>query len=51
MDINEIAPISLIRFRVVDVGTEWRTFSNEKAAADPSRVGAAQVRKTLKTKI
>ena len=29
--------------RVVDVGTEWRTFSNEKSTSDPSRVGAVQV--------
>jgi len=29
--------------RVVDVGSEWRTFSNEKSTSDPSRVGAAQV--------
>ncbi|KAL3871840.1 hypothetical protein ACJMK2_039812 [Sinanodonta woodiana] len=28
--------------RVVDVGTEWRTFSNEKDTKDPSRVGAAE---------
>ncbi|CAC5424144.1 TFIIB [Mytilus coruscus] len=30
--------------RVVDVGTEWRTFSNEKSTGnkDPSRVGAAE---------
>ena len=30
---------------VVDVGTEWRTFSNEKSTGnkDPSRVGAAEV--------
>lgn len=28
--------------RVVDVGSEWRTFSNEKSNSDPSRVGAAQ---------
>lgn len=28
--------------RVVDVGTEWRTFSNEKSDKDPSRVGAAE---------
>ncbi|KAL4218993.1 Transcription initiation factor IIB [Mactra antiquata] len=28
--------------RVVDVGTEWRTFSNEKNTKDPSRVGAAE---------
>ena len=34
---------SLNSFRVVDVGSEWRTFSNEKSTSDPSRVGAAQV--------
>ena len=28
---------------MVDVGSEWRTFSNEKSTSDPSRVGAAQV--------
>jgi hypothetical protein len=28
--------------RVVDVGSEWQTFSNEKSNADPSRVGAAE---------
>ncbi|XP_028407765.1 transcription initiation factor IIB-like [Dendronephthya gigantea] len=28
--------------RVVDVGSEWRTFNNEKSVSDPSRVGAAQ---------
>ena len=28
--------------RVVDVGSEWRTFSNEKSNVDPSRVGAAE---------
>lgn len=28
--------------RVIDVGTEWRTFSNEKANSDPCRVGAAE---------
>lgn len=28
--------------RVIDVGSEWRTFSNEKALKDPSRVGDAQ---------
>ena len=27
---------------VIDVGSEWRTFSNEKANVDPSRVGAAE---------
>lgn len=25
--------------RVIDVGSEWRTFSNEKSGVDPSRVG------------
>ena len=24
------------------MGSEWRTFSNEKSVADPSRVGAAE---------
>jgi len=28
--------------RVVDVGSEWRTFSNEKSNTDPSRVGASE---------
>uniref|UniRef100_A0A6A7FUW9 Transcription initiation factor IIB n=2 Tax=Hirondellea gigas TaxID=1518452 RepID=A0A6A7FUW9_9CRUS len=28
--------------RVIDVGSEWRTFSNEKANSDPSRVGSAE---------
>ena len=25
--------------RVIDVGSEWRSFSNDKNSADPSRVG------------
>ena len=29
--------------RVIDVGSEWRTFSNDKSSADRSRVGAAEV--------
>ena len=29
--------------RVIDVGSEWRTFSNEKNAKDASRVGASEV--------
>ncbi len=29
-------------FRVIDVGSEWRTFSNEKAGVDPSRVGGPE---------
>lgn len=33
----------LFHFRVVDVGTEWRTFSNDKSDKDPSRVGASEV--------
>ncbi|XP_071955914.1 transcription initiation factor IIB-like [Antedon mediterranea] len=28
--------------RVIDVGSEWRTFNNEKSVSDPSRVGAAE---------
>ncbi|GFQ94580.1 transcription initiation factor IIB [Trichonephila clavata] len=28
--------------KVIDVDSEWRTFSNEKADSDPSRVGAAE---------
>lgn len=28
--------------RVVDVGSEWRTFSNEKSNTDPSRVGGSE---------
>ena len=29
--------------RVIDVGSEWRTFNNEKSTKDNSRVGAAEV--------
>lgn len=29
-------------FSVIDVGSEWRTFSNEKAGVDPSRVGGPE---------
>lgn len=28
--------------RVIDVGSEWRTFSNDKAGVDPSRVGGPE---------
>lgn len=28
--------------RVIDVGSEWRTFSNEKSGMDPSRVGGPE---------
>ena len=31
-----------IHARVIDVGSEWRTFSNEKANNDPSRVGGPE---------
>ena len=34
---------SAIVFSVIDVGSEWRTFSNEKSATDRSRVGQAEV--------
>ena len=34
-------------FSVIDVGSEWRTFSNEKSATDRSRVGQAEVNATL----
>lgn len=27
---------------VIDVGSEWRTFSNEKSGVDPSRVGGPE---------
>lgn len=27
---------------MVDVGTEWRSFNNEKSVKDPSRVGAPE---------
>lgn len=30
--------------RVIDVGSEWRTFSNDKNSADPSRVGGPENR-------
>lgn len=32
----------IIVCRVIDVGSEWRTFSNEKAGVDPSRVGGPE---------
>lgn len=34
--------VYLFLFRLVDVGTEWRSFSNEKSGTDPSRVGAPE---------
>ena len=33
----------LFFFRVVDVGSEWRTFSNEANGTDRSRVGGGEV--------
>lgn len=33
---------SLMFSRVIDVGSEWRTFSNEKSGVDPSRVGGPE---------
>lgn len=32
----------LLFCRVIDVGSEWRTFSNEKSGVDPSRVGGPE---------
>lgn len=34
--------LSQTYFRVIDVGSEWRTFSNEKSGVDPSRVGGPE---------
>lgn len=38
---NTLTIIFLCR-RVIDVGSEWRTFSNEKSGIDPSRVGGPE---------
>lgn len=32
----------IFRFRMIDVGSEWRTFGNESNSVDMTRVGAAQ---------
>jgi transcription initiation factor TFIIB len=32
----------VVCYRVIDVGSEWRKFSNEEAGADPSRVGGPE---------
>lgn len=32
----------MISYRVIDVGSEWRTFSNDKNTEDPSRVGGPE---------
>jgi len=29
--------------RIIDVGSEWRTFANDKESTDMTRVGAAEV--------
>jgi len=34
--------ISFYCFRVIDFGSEWRTFSNDMGNADPSRVGGTE---------
>ena len=34
----------LLHCRVIDVGSEWRTFSNESSGQDRSRVGSSEVR-------
>jgi transcription initiation factor TFIIIB Brf1 subunit/transcription initiation factor TFIIB len=34
--------LKFVLFRMVDVGSEWRTFSNDKDSKDMSRVGAAE---------
>jgi len=31
--------------RIIDVGSEWRTFANDKESTDMTRVGAAEVNK------
>jgi len=44
-DLNKTIGVHFLSFagdRVIDVGSEWRTFTNEKATKDPSRVGDAQ---------
>lgn len=38
----QITKLYLFFFRVIDVGSEWRTFSNEKNGVDPSRVGGPE---------
>jgi len=47
--IEKYAMFDICHCSVVDVGTEWRTFSNEKSTGnkDPSRVGAAEVMKSI----
>lgn len=42
MHTSNCCTVCLSGDRVIDVGSEWRTFSNEKALKDPSRVGDAQ---------
>ena len=38
-----VLSVFFLLHRVIDVGSEWRTFSNDKDAKDASRVGAAEV--------
>lgn len=39
---NKIYNYLKFLFRMVDVGSEWRTFSNDKDSKDMSRVGAVE---------
>lgn len=39
---NSGLSIDYLSSRLVDVGTEWRSFSNERSGTDPSRVGAPE---------
>ena len=38
-----VSTSSCTLYRVIDVGSEWRTFSNDRGSTDRSRVGAAEV--------
>lgn len=39
---SERERVDCLIFRMIDVGSEWRTFSNDKDSKDMSRVGAAE---------
>lgn len=41
-ELNKLLQFNENCFRVIDVGSEWRTFSNEKSGVDPSRVGGPE---------
>lgn len=43
LDRNALTDVLCVLFRVVDVGSEWRTFSNESNGTDRSRVGGGEV--------